>query len=124
VIAGFSVNDVVVGALLAIGVSGFAITSLGLLLSADVFDQIHFLAPGSLIGAVAIPAAVLIHDGFTQEGVKAVLIAILLCCSNPVLSHATARAGRIRRKRSLAPESGEAAQIAAHRKELEKEMRR
>ena len=102
-----SVNEIIVCVLLVIGVSGFAVTSLGLLLSDDLYDQIHFLAPGSLIGAVAIPAAVLVHDGFSQAGVKAILIAILLFISNPVLSHATARAGRVRRKRQLAPAADE-----------------
>jgi len=102
-----SVNQIIVCVLLVIGVSGFAVTSLGLLLSDDLYDQIHFLAPGSLIGAVAIPAAVLVHDGFSQAGVKAILIAILLVISNPVLSHATARAGRVRRKRQLPPAADE-----------------
>ena len=98
-----SVNQLLVEALLVLGVSGFAMSSIGLLLSGDLYEQIHYLAPGSLIGAVAIPAAVLVHDGFSQAGAKAILIAILLFISNPVLSHATARAGRIRRLQQLAP---------------------
>ena len=102
-----SVNQIIVCVLLVIGVAGFALTSIGLLLSRDLYDQIHFLAPGTLIGAVAIPAAVLVHDGFSQAGVKAILIAILLLISNPVLSHTTARAGRVRRKRQLPPAADE-----------------
>jgi monovalent cation/proton antiporter MnhG/PhaG subunit len=102
-----SVNEIVVCVLLAIGVLGFAVTSIGLLLSKDLYDQIHFLAPGTLIGAVAIPAAVIVHGGFSQAGVKAILIAILLFVSNPVLSHTIARAGRVRRKRQLAPAADE-----------------
>lgn len=105
------IREAATAILLAVGVAGFAMTSLGLLLNDDLFDQIHFLAPASLVGAVAIPAAVLVHTGFSQDGVKAILIAILLFVSNPVLSHATARAGRIRRKRRLAPEGDEAAQM-------------
>jgi multicomponent Na+:H+ antiporter subunit G len=102
-----SFNEIIVCVLLVIGVAGFAMTSIGLLLSGDLYDQIHFLAPGSLIGVIAIPAAVLLHDGFSQAGVKAILIAILLFVSNPVLSHTTARAGRVRRKRQLAPAADE-----------------
>ena len=97
----------VVAALLAVGVVAFAFTSLGLLLSRDTYDQIHYLAPGSLIGSIAIAAAVLVHEGFSQAGVKSILIAILLLVSNPVLSHATARAARIRRKQQLPPKPGE-----------------
>jgi multisubunit Na+/H+ antiporter MnhG subunit len=40
-------------------------------------------------------------------GAKAILIAILLFLSNPVLSHATARAGRVRRRQQLPPVRGE-----------------
>lgn len=111
-----NINEIIVCVLLIIGVSGFAVTSIGLLLSDDMYEQIHFLAPGSLIGAVAIPAAVLVHDGFSQAGAKAILIAILLFFSNPVLSHATARAGRIRRMQQLAPRPGEDISSAAEQK--------
>lgn len=98
-----SVHDVVAVALLTLGVAAFAMTSLGLLLAQDIFDQIHFLAPGSLVGSLAIPAAVVLHEGLSQAGVKAVLIALLLAFSNPVLSHATGRAARIRRHHQLPP---------------------
>lgn len=102
-----SVHETIAAILLGAGVLGFLITAVGLLVSGDVYDQIHFLAPGSLIGSVAIPAAVLVHEGFSQAGAKAILIGILLAVSNPVLSHATARAARIRRKNQLAPRRDE-----------------
>lgn len=111
-----SVNDILICALLIIGVSGFALTSIGLLLSHDVYEQIHYLAPGSLVGAVAIPAAVLLREGFSQAGSKAIFIAILLFISNPVLSHATARAARIRRKQPLAPRRDEELPLAEEEK--------
>jgi monovalent cation/proton antiporter MnhG/PhaG subunit len=106
-----SINQIVVCALLIMGVLGFLTTSIGLLLNDDLYDQIHFLSPGSLIGSVAIPAAVLVQEGFSQAATKAILIAILLFFSNPVLSHATARAGRIRRKQKLAPEEKETTKL-------------
>ncbi len=100
-------SEIAAGVLLAIGVLGFAFTSAGLLLARNVFDQIHYLAPGSLIGSVAISAAVLVHGGFSQAGAKGIVIAALLLGSNPVLSHATARAARIRRKQHLGLKSDE-----------------
>lgn len=100
-------REIAAALLLGIGLMGFGATSLGLLLSDDVYDQIHFLAPGSLLGSIAIPAAVVFHEGFSQAGVKAMLIGIILIVSNPVLSHATARAPRIRRKNHLPPEAHE-----------------
>jgi multicomponent Na+:H+ antiporter subunit G len=94
-------REIAVGGLLTIGVLGFVFTSVGLLLTRDTFDLIHYLAPGSLIGSVAIAAAVVVDNGLSQAGMKAILIAILLLVSNPVLSHAIARAARIRRKQQL-----------------------
>lgn len=102
-----SVSESIVGVLLAIGVLSFAFTSLGLLFSRNLYDRIHYLAPGSLLGSTAFVAAVLVHEGLSQSGAKAILIAILLLVSNPVLSHATARAGRIRRHQAVMPKPGE-----------------
>lgn len=96
-----SVSEAVAGTLLLIGVASFAFTSIGLLVSRNVYDQIHFLAPGSIVGSVAICAAVVVHEGFSQSAVKAILVVILLLISNPILSHATARAARVRREQKL-----------------------
>lgn len=102
-----SIHEVASYVLVVIGIAGFALTSVGLLLSDDVYEQIHYLAPGSLVGAIAIPVAVLLQEGLSQAGAKAIFIAVLLFVSNPVLSHATARAARIRRNQQLAPRGEE-----------------
>lgn len=102
-----SVPDIAVYVLLAIGLLSFLLTALGLVLIKDFYEKVHFLSPGSLIGAIAIPAAVVVHEGVSQAGVKAILIAILLVWANPVISHATVRAGRIRRNEQWQPAEGE-----------------
>lgn len=107
-----SAADIAVCILLVIGVLSFLLTALGLLLIKDFYEQVHFLSPGSLIGAIAIPAAVIVHEGLSQAGVKAILIAILLVWANPVLSHAMLRAGRIRRKEQWQPTEGENVPVA------------
>ena len=102
-----SIGELIAGALLFIGVLSFAFTSLGLLVSRNVYDQIHFLAPGSVVGSVAISAAVVVHEGFSQSAAKAILITVLLLISNPILSHATARAARVRRHQNLPGEAAD-----------------
>jgi monovalent cation/proton antiporter MnhG/PhaG subunit len=77
------------------------LTAIGLVVAHDPFDQIHYLAPSSLVGSLAVCVAVLLHEGLSQSSAKAILITILLMFSNPVLSHATARAARIRGKGQL-----------------------
>lgn len=99
--------DIAVDVLLGIGLAAFLLTALGVLLIKDFYERVHFLAPGSLIGAIAIPAAVVVHEGLTVAGVKAILIAILLVWANPVISHVMLRAGRIRRKEQWQPWEGE-----------------
>lgn len=91
-------HDLLVTILLVIGTLGCVFTSLGLIFAKDVFDQIQFLAPASLVGVVAIALAVLIHEGWNQAGVKAIVIAMLLFWANPILSHATARAARVQHR--------------------------
>lgn len=100
-------SETIVAILLGIGVLGFAFTAAGLLLSRDLYDQIHYLAPGSIFGSLAFTAAALVHEGFSQSGSKAILIGLILLVSNPILSHATARAARIRRNQQVLPESDE-----------------
>jgi len=102
-----TVRDLIANALLFLGVLAFAFTAAGLLLTHALNDQLHYLAPGTLIGSAAICAAVLFHEGFSQSGAKSILILLLLLVSNPILSHATARAGRIRKFKRLLPGPGE-----------------
>ncbi|MGC2657402.1 MAG: monovalent cation/H(+) antiporter subunit G [Bryobacteraceae bacterium] len=101
--------------LLAVGVLCFAMTSIGLLVSKDLYDQIHYLAPGSIVGSIAVVLAVLVLEGLSQSGAKAILIASLLLFSNPVLSHATARAARVRRNQQVLPKPGENVPVAKER---------
>jgi monovalent cation/proton antiporter MnhG/PhaG subunit len=97
-------TEVAAAVLLAICVLGNLLTSVGLLRTRDLYDQIHYLAPGSLLGAVCLALAVLLHEGWSQSGAKSIAIAALLVLGNPVLSHATARAGKIRRENRIAME--------------------
>lgn len=96
-------TELIVNIFLVSGILFFAFTSIGLLVARGYNDQIHYLAPGTVIGSVSVALAVTINEGFTQAGMKALLIIVLMVISNPVLSHAIARAGRIRRKHQLAP---------------------
>jgi multisubunit Na+/H+ antiporter MnhG subunit len=60
------------------------------------FDRLHYVGPASTLGAFLIGAALVVENGFNQQGVKSVLVVVLLVTISPVLTHATARAARIR----------------------------
>jgi monovalent cation/proton antiporter MnhG/PhaG subunit len=93
-----SVGELAVGVLLALGV-GFALMSaLGLVATRDPYDQLHFTGPATVISPVAIAAAVLVEEPLSSAGVKAVLVALIMVGTGPILLHATARAARVRER--------------------------
>jgi monovalent cation/proton antiporter MnhG/PhaG subunit len=90
------VTDVLVTVLLVVAVLAVLISCLGMLVMRDALDQLHFTAPAATIAPVAVAVAVLLEEPLSGAGVKAVIVAVLLVITTPVLSHATARAARIR----------------------------
>jgi multicomponent Na+:H+ antiporter subunit G len=84
-------------ALLVLGVGVELACCLGVLVMRGVYDKLHYTAPAASLGAFAIAGAVVLRTPLAQFGLKALLVAAALLVTNPVLSHATARAARIRR---------------------------
>ena len=91
-----SAAGLAVAALLALGVAVTWLSCLGVLLMRDPYDRLHYTAPASALAPVLIAAAVVVTEGLSAAGIKALLIALVLVGTNPVLGHATARAARIR----------------------------
>ena len=91
-----SVSDLVAYVLLGFGVLVTLISCLGVLVMPNVFDRLHYTAPASTIGAFAISASIVVEAGWYASSVKSMLVFALLFLTNPVLTHATARAARIR----------------------------
>jgi multicomponent Na+:H+ antiporter subunit G len=81
--------------LLWLGVALELLCCVGVLVMRGVYSRLHFSAPAGL-GAIAIALAVLIRQGFSLIGDKALLVAFVLLLAAPVVSHATARAAWIR----------------------------
>jgi multicomponent Na+:H+ antiporter subunit G len=89
--------DLAVAALLLVGVVVTLFSCLGVLVMRGAYDRLHYTAPATAIAPVAIAAAVILEERLSAAGVKALLVALALLVTNPVLSHATARAARIRK---------------------------
>jgi multicomponent Na+:H+ antiporter subunit G len=92
VTAGEAVADVLLG----LGVLVTLISCVGVLAMPNVFDRLHYTAPATTIGAFAIALSIVVEEGWSAASVKALIVFLLLLVTNPVLSHATARAARIR----------------------------
>lgn len=92
-----SAQSVLVGLLLAFAVLLTAACCLGLLLMDSAIDRLHYLGPVTGLAVPAVVLAVLIQESpISASGAKAVLIALAMLVSAPVLNHAIARAHRIR----------------------------
>jgi multisubunit Na+/H+ antiporter MnhG subunit len=92
-----TVEHVAVGALVTFGLLSVVLSSAGLVAAKTGWDKLHYTSPAAVVGPVAIAAAVVVEDGLTSAGAKAVLVAVVLVLTGPVLVHATARAARIRK---------------------------
>jgi monovalent cation/proton antiporter MnhG/PhaG subunit len=91
-----SVRELAVIALLVAGVAITLFSCLGVLVMRDAYDRLHYAGPAGVLAPVAIAAAVVLEERLSAAGIKALLVALVLVATNPVLGHATARAARIR----------------------------
>ena len=94
-------HGVVVG-LLVVGVAVEIFCSVGVLVMRSAYARLHYAAPAGL-GALLLAIAILLREGFSLIGDKALLIAVFVILSAPVLSHVTARAARIRELGDVPP---------------------
>jgi monovalent cation/proton antiporter MnhG/PhaG subunit len=88
--------NVAIDILLAAASASVALTALGVLISRDPYQRLHFLAPAAAIGTVCVTAAILLRESLSQIGMKTLIAAAVIFLMNPVLTHATARAARVR----------------------------
>jgi multisubunit Na+/H+ antiporter MnhG subunit len=84
------------GLLLVAGVL-CALSVLGLLVMPNLMDRLHFLTPVTSAAAPVVAGAVVARESLSHAGIMAVLVAVVLLVLSPVLTHATARADRVRR---------------------------
>ena len=87
-----------VAVLLGFALVVLAVSALGLLLMPNLLDRLHYLGPASTVAPALVAAAVVVVEAFDHQGIDAVLLALFLAAIGPVLTHATARAARIRER--------------------------
>jgi multicomponent Na+:H+ antiporter subunit G len=94
-------RDALIAVLLAGGVGVELLCCVGVLVMRGAYARLHFGAPAGL-GAVLLALAILVRQGFSLIGDKALLIGVFVLLTSPLLSHVTARAAHIR-----TPEAGD-----------------
>ncbi len=88
--------EIVKYVLLAVAVGSVLFACAGLLVMRDVYERLHYLAAPGTVGVTALAGAVLVEEGLGQAAVEAFVVAAVVVLSNAILTHATARAARIR----------------------------
>ncbi len=92
-----TIANILIWILLIAGMASFLLTSVGMLLGRDVYQRIQYTYPAATVGLVAVVAAILIHKSISQAGIKTLVTGLIVFWTNPVVSHATARAARVRK---------------------------
>jgi len=90
------VSSATTAVLLTLCVATGAICCIALVIVKDVFNRMHYLAPITSVAVLALLVAVVVQEGWGQAALKSILIVFILFLVNAVLTHATARAARIR----------------------------
>lgn len=113
------VSDIAAILLLVIGVGVVVLSCVGVLVMRNAFDRLHYVGPASIVGPVAIAAAVVVKESLSQSGIKAILIAVVLLFISPVLTHATARAAYVRQFGNLDPRDNQTLEEATNEQHKE-----
>ncbi len=90
-------HPIVTGILLGLAVGLAILCSFGMAIMRDAFQRLHFSAVIVSLSSLLIVIAVFLEENQAQARLKVVLIALLLFCLNAVLTHATAKATRVRK---------------------------
>ena len=86
----------IITVLLYVAVATAIFSAIGLLVMKGLNENLHYLGPLSTLSVFLIAAAIAVEEGWSVATTKAILCAVALALMNPVLTHATARAARIR----------------------------
>ncbi len=89
-------GTIAVEVLLVIAVASALLCCLGILIMPTFFERLHYMATVTTVSAFCILIAVVIQEGWGQATIKTILVCLVLLMINAVLTHATARAARVR----------------------------
>lgn len=91
-------REAIATVLLFAGLACALLGALGVLLMREALDKLHYVGLGAP-AALLIGAAVVVRDSFSLIGGRAILVAVLVVVTSPVLTHTTARLVHTRSRR-------------------------
>ena len=91
-----SKTQIAIDILLGLGGLTTLISAVAIPTRKDLYERLHYLAPPASVGMGCFALAILLDKHFSQAGIKALIVFAVLLFMNAVLTHATARAARVR----------------------------
>jgi len=95
--------DIAVAVLLGIAVLTTMISCWALVLFRDKFQRMHYLSVVTTVSTFSLLLAVVVKEGWGQATLKTILVFFVLLLVNAVVTHATARAARVRQYGNWVP---------------------
>jgi len=77
---------------LLLGVFDLLLGMIGLIRFPDIYNRLHATTKIATLGAIFVLVSILIRDGFSPMGLKAVAVAVFLLLTSPVAGHMMGRA--------------------------------
>lgn len=102
-----TVSDWTVNILLFVLLAITIFCCIALVFVQDFFNRLHYLAPVTSVSITLLLLAVAVKSGWGQATIKTLLIWFVLLLINSVLTHATARAARVREMGHWTPDAKE-----------------
>ena len=93
-----SPRDALVAVFLGLGVLVTLLSVVGVIVSRNVYQRLHFVTPGAVLGPLLAAAAVVAKETFNVRGLQTIAAVTAMVLLGPILTHATARAARVREK--------------------------
>jgi len=91
-----SAATIAVEVFLGIAVLNTWLSCIAIIVMPNFYQRIHYLSNVTAISAFSILLAVVIEEGWGQATVKTILTCVVLLLINAIVTHATARAARVR----------------------------
>ena len=84
----------------SLGIFFMLVGSIGIIRLPDFYSRTHSVSKSDTLGIIFVILGLVIYEGFTQSSLKLILIVLFIALSNPVGTHALARAAM---KKGLSP---------------------
>jgi monovalent cation/proton antiporter MnhG/PhaG subunit len=88
--------SIVVDVLVGVAVALNLLSAVGAMVMRDPYQRLHYLAPPSSLAPLLLAIALFVGEPDRQAGFKMLMLLVLVNAINGVVTHATARAARIR----------------------------